>query len=107
MTVTKLNNRNKMRGSIVIPKVSKNNIFSNKNKAKKYKEYDYYRLFRALRYIVFLFPKKIFSKGFFSGAEELIEEYYIRNLDEEWGITEEDIQNLIELGYIIEKKIKN
>ena len=37
----------------------------------------------------------------------MIEEYYIRNLDEEWGITDEDIQNLIELGYIKEKKIKN
>ena len=107
MIGTKLNNRNKMRGSTVIPKVSKNNIFTNKNKVKQYKEYDYYRLFRALRYIVFLFPKKILSKGFFSDVEELIEEYYIRNLDEEWGITEEDIKNLIELGYIVEKKIKN
>ena len=107
VTDTRLNNRKNVRSSINIPKVSKNNVFSNKNKAKQYKEYDYYRLFRALRYIVFLFPKKILSKGFFSGVEELIEEYYIRNLDEEWGITDEDIQNLIELGYIIEKKIKN
>ena len=105
--------RNKVRNSIHIPKVSKNNVFNKSNKkknfkeSKEYKEYDYYRLFKALRYIVFLFPKKILSKGFFSDVEELIEEYYIRNLDEEWGITDEDIQNLMELGYINEKKIKN
>ena len=102
--------RNKVRSSIHIPKVSKNNVFNKSNKkknfkeSKEYKEYDYYRLFKALRYIVFLFPKKILSKGFFSDVEELIEEYYIRNLDEEWGITDEDIQNLMELGYINEKK---
>ena len=102
--------RNKLRSSIVIPKVSKYNIFNKKNKItniKEYKEYDYYRLFKALMYIAFLFPKKIISKGLFSGVEELIEEYYIRNLDEEWGIADEDIQNLIELRYITEKKIKN
>ena len=97
---------NKFRSSSVMPKVSKSNVF-NKNKDKQYKEYDYYRLFRALRYIIFLFPKKILSKGIFNEVEELIEEYYIRNLDEEWGITEEDIQNLIELRYITEKKINN
>ena len=106
----KISFRNKIRSSTVIPKVSKNNVF-NKNPKKKViteiKEYDYYRLFKALTYIVFLFPKKIITKGLFSGVDELIEEYYIRNLDEEWGITEEDIQNLIELRYIIEKKIKN
>ena len=107
LTYTDFTNRNKIRNSIVISKVSKKNIFNNKSKTTKYKEYDYYRLFRALRYIVFLFPKKILSKGLFSDVEELIEEYYIRNLDEEWGITDEDIQNLIELGYIVEKKIKN
>ena len=106
----KISFRNKIRSSTVIPRVSKNNVF-NKNPKKKViteiKEYDYYRLFKALTYIVFLFPKKIITKGLFSGVDELIEEYYIRNLDEEWGITEEDIQNLIELRYIIEKKIKN
>ena len=106
----KISFRNKIRSSTVIPKVSKNNVF-NRNPKKKViteiKEYDYYRLFKALTYIVFLFPKKIITKGLFSGVDELIEEYYIRNLDEEWGITEEDIQNLIELRYIIEKKIKN
>ena len=107
LTYTDFTNRNKIRNSIVISKVSKKNIFNNKSKTTKYKEYDYYRLFRALRYIVFLFPKKILSKGLFSDVEELIEEYYILNLDEEWGITDEDIQNLIELGYIVEKKIKN
>ncbi len=100
------NMRNKIRSSTIIPKISQNNIF-NPRKDKPYKEYDYYRLFRALRYIAFLFPKKILSKGLFSGVEELIEEYYIRNLDEEWGITDEDIQNLIELRYIIERKINN
>ena len=104
---TKLAGRNKARTSISIPKVSKANVFNDKTKMKQYKEYDYYRLFRALRYIAFLFPKKILSKGLFSEVEELIEEYYIRNLDEEYGITDEDIQNLIELGYIVEKKIKN
>ena len=107
--VTQINiNRNiKIRSSLALPKVSKNNVFSEKSKTKEYKEYDYYRLFKALGYIVFLFPKKILSKGLFSDVEELIEEYYIRNLDEEWGITDEDIQNLIELGYIMEKRIKN
>ena len=100
------NMRNKIRSSTIIPKVSKNNVF-NPRKEKQYKEYDYYRLFRALNYIAFLFPKKTFSKGLFSPVEELIEEYYIRNLDEEWGITEEDIKNLIELRYIIERKINN
>ena len=95
----------KYRSSSHITKVSKNNII-NKN-ISKYKEYDYYCLFRALRYIIFLFPKKILSKGIFTEVEELIEEYYIRNLDEELGITEEDIQNLIELRYITEKKINN
>lgn len=112
---TKRNYRNKIRSSINIPKVSRNNIFNKNQKKefkeikeiKEYKEYDYYRLFKALRYIAFLFPKKILYKGLFSGVEELIEEYYIRNLDEEWGITDEDIQNLIDLGYIVEKKIKN
>jgi len=98
--------KNKFRSSSVMPKISKNKLL-NKNKDKQYKEYDYYRLFRALRYIIFLFPKKILSKGIFNEVEELIEEYYIRNLDEEWGITEEDIQNLIELRYITEKKINN
>ena len=97
---------NKLRSSSIVPKVSRNNVFKN-SKLKQYKEYDYYRLFRALRYIIFLFPKKIFSKGFFSDVEELIEEYYIRNLDEEWGITDEDIQDLIDLRYIKEKKINN
>ena len=97
---------NKFRSSSVMPKVSRKNVF-NRNKDKQYKEYDYYRLFRALRYIIFMFPKKILSKGIFNEVEELIEEYYIRNLDEEWGITEEDIQNLIELRYITEKKINN
>ena len=87
------------------PRSSKNNL--NFQNQKQFKEYDYYRLFRALRYIIFLFPKKVFSKGIFSDVEELIEEYYIRNLDEEYGITEEDIQNLIELKYIKEKKINN
>ena len=93
------------RSSSQITKVSKKNII--KKNISQYKEYDYYRLFRALRYIIFLFPKKILSKGLFTEVEELIEEYYIRNLDEEWGITEEDIQNLIELRYITEKKINN
>ena len=87
------------------PRTSKNNL--NFQNQKQFKEYDYYRLFRALRYIIFLFPKKVFSKGIFSDVEELIEEYYIRNLDEEYGIAEEDIQNLIELKYIKEKKINN
>ena len=113
---TKRNFRNKVRSSIHIPRISKNNVFNKNNRKKdvkeskefqEYKEYDYYRLFRALRYMSFLFPKKVLSKGIFSGVEELIEEYYIHNLDEEWGITDEDIQNLIELGYINEKKIKN
>ena len=83
----KRNYRNKIRSSTIIPKISKNNVFdskSKKNEYKEYKEYDYYRLFKALRYIVFLFPKKILTKGLFSGVEELIEEYYIRNLDAEW-----------------------
>ena len=97
----------KNRSSNSIPKISNNIAFNNKNKIKEYKEYDYYRLFRALRYIVFLFPKKILSKGLFSEVEEVIEEYYIRNLDEEMGITDEDIKNLIELGYITEKKVEN
>ena len=101
----RINNRNK--STINIPKIGKGNKYNNKEKSKPYKEYDYYRLFRALIYIVFLFPKKVLSKGLFSEIEELIEEYYIRNLDEEWGITEEDIQDLIDLGYISEKKIKN
>ena len=96
---------NRFRSTSHITRIPKNNIL-NKN-ISKYKEYDYYRLFRALRYIIFLFPKKILSKGIFTEVEELIEEYYIRNLDEEWGITEEDIQNLIELRYITEKKINN
>ena len=106
----KISFRNKIRSSTIIPKISKNNVFNRKakkNEITEIKEYDYYRLFKALTYIVFLFPKKIITKGLFSGVDELIEEYYIRNLDEEWGITEEDIQNLIELRYIIEKKIKN
>ena len=102
----KRNYRNKTRSSTIIPKVSKNGIL-NQAKNNEIKEYDYYQLFKALRYIIFLFPKKILSKGYFSGVEELIEEYYIRNLDEEWGVTDEDIQNLIDLGYIIERKIKN
>ena len=107
------NYRSKVRSSITIPKISKNNVFKKSGKKKEfkeikeYKEYDYYRLFKALKYIEFLFPKKTFSTGFFSEVEELIEEYYIRNLDEEWGITDEVIQDLIDLGYIVEKKIKN
>ena len=106
----KISFRSKIRSSTVIPKVSKNNVFNRNIKKKEIneiKEYDYYRLFKALTYIAFLFPKKIVSKGLFSGVEEFIEEYYIRNLDEEWGISDEDIQNLIELRYITEKKIKN
>ena len=95
----------KMRSSSVIPKIKK--ISLDKKEATNYKEYDYYRLFRALRYIIFLFPKKVVSKGILSGVEEYIEDYYIHNLDEEWGISEEDISNLIELGYIKEKKINN
>ena len=107
------NYRSKVRSSITIPKISKNNVFNKSSKKKEfkeikeYKEYDYYRLFKALKYIEFLFPKKTISTGFFSEVEELIEEYYIRNLDEEWGVSDEDIQNLIELRYIVEKKIKN
>ena len=104
---SRYNNRLKNRSSNFIPKISNNIAFNNKNKIKEYKEYDYYRLFRALRYIVFLFPKKILSKGLFSDVEEVIEEYYIHNLDEEWGITDEDIKNLKELGYITEKKVEN
>ena len=96
---------NKFRSSSYLTKIPKQKLL--KKSLTKYQEYDYYRLFRALRYIIFLFPKKILSKGLFAEVEELIEEYYIRNLDEEWGITEEDIQNLIELGYITEKKINN
>ena len=99
---------NKYQSSSIMPKIARTRTFNkNKIKEKQYKEYDYYRLFRALRYIIFLFPKKILSKGIFNEVEELIEEYYIRNLDEEWGITEEDIQNLIELQYLTEKKINN
>ena len=94
----------KNRSTLTIPKIPKNKSYSKKAKEKQYKEYDYYRLFRALMYIVFLFPKKVLSKGLFSEVEELIEEYYIRNLDEEWGISDEDIQDLIDLGYISEKK---
>ena len=97
----------KNRSTLTIPKIPKNKSYSKKAKEKQYKEYDYYRLFRALMYIVFLFPKKVLSKGLFSEVEELIEEYYIRNLDEEWGISDEDIQDLIDLGYISEKKIAN
>ena len=101
---------NNYQSSSIMPKIARTRTFNkrkDKDKEKQYKEYDYYRLFRALRYIIFLFPKKILSKGIFNEVEELIEEYYIRNLDEEWGITEEDIQNLIELQYITEKKINN
>ena len=57
----KISFRNKIRSSTVIPKVSRNNIFNRNNKKKEVnqiKEYDYYRLFKALTYIVFLFPKK-------------------------------------------------
>ena len=100
-------NKTQNKSTINIPEIGIGNKYKNKEKSKPYKEYDYYRLFRALRYIVFLFPKKVLSKGLFSEIEELIEEYYIRNLDDEWGITEEDIQDLIDLGYISEKKIKN
>ena len=71
------------------------------------KEYDYSRLFRALFYIIFTSPKKIISQGFFAEKEELIEEYYFRELDEESGITEEDVKNLIDLKYIIKKKVNN
>ena len=99
--------KGKNRSTLTIPKIPKNKSYNNKAKEKQYKEYDYYRLFRALMYIVFLFPKKVLSKGLFSEVEELIEEYYIRNLDEEWGIADEDIQDLIDLGYISEKKIAN
>ena len=73
----------------------------------KLKEYDYSRLFRALIYITFSSPKKIISKGICGEKERLIEEYYFRDLDEDSGITEEDINNLIELNYISKKKINN
>ena len=73
----------------------------------KIKEYDYSRLFHALVYIIFSSPKRIISHGLCGEKEKLIEEYYFRELDEESGITEEDINNLIELKYIIKKKINN
>ena len=44
---------NRFRSTSHITRIPKNNIL-NKN-ISKYKEYDYYRLFRALRYIIFLF----------------------------------------------------
>ena len=71
------------------------------------KEYDYSRLFKAIVYILFTCPKKIISHGLFSEKEELIEDYYFRELDEDSGITEEDIKDLIELKYITKKKINN
>ncbi len=66
----KISFRNKIRSSTVIPKISKNNVFNRNTKKKEIneiKEYDYYRLFKALTYIVFLFQKKIITKGLFSG----------------------------------------
>ena len=73
----------------------------------KIKEFDYSRLFCALIYIIFSSPKKIISNGFCKEKEQLIEDYYLRNLDEENGITEEDINNLIELKYFTKRKINN
>ena len=93
----------KSRTSVKIPKVSKKSLFN----SPKIKEYDYSRLFCALIYFIFTSPKKIISNGFFGENEELIEEYYFRDYDEESGITEEDVQNLIELNYITKIKIKN
>ena len=43
-------------------------------------------------YIIFSSPKKIISHGLCGEKEKLIEEYYFRELDEESGITEEDIK---------------
>jgi serine/threonine protein kinase len=94
----------KSKSTIKIPYIIKNNnIFTQP----KLKEYDYSRLFRAFIYVFFTSPKKIITHGFFSEKEELIEEYYFRDLDEESGITEEDIKNLIELKYITKVKINN
>ena len=94
---------NKYRSSLKIPKILNQNIFNQS----KIKEYDYSRLFHTLIYIYFSSPKKIISKGFFSEKEELIEEYYFLDLDEESGITKEDIKNLIDLKYITKVKINN
>ena len=99
----KLNEANRFRSSLGIPKIYNPNIFTHS----KIKEYDYSRLFHTLIYIYFSSPKKIISKGFFSEKEELIEEYYFLDLDEESGITKEDIQNLIDLKYITKIKINN
>ena len=91
--------------SLKLPQMNlKGNIPFNQSKIK---EYDYSRLFHALIYIIFSSPKKIISHGLCGEKEKLIEEYYFRELDEESGITEEDINNLIELKYIIKKKINN
>ena len=97
--------RSKYQSSLKIPKMKlKGNKLFNLHKLK---EYDYSRLFRALIYITFSSPKKIISKGICGEKERLIEEYYFRDLDEDSGITEEDINNLIELNYISKKKINN
>ena len=102
------NNKNlraKYQSSLKIPRM---NLKSNKlMNLPKLKEYDYSRLFRALIYIVFSSPKKIISKGICGEKERLIEEYYFRDLDEDSGIKEEDVNNLIELNYITKKKINN
>ena len=96
------------RSCITIPKLPKlAQMLINHRNTEEYKEYDYYKLFKNLMYIIYLFPKKNVSKDFFSSSEELIEEYYIRNLDEEYGLIDEDIHDLIELKYLSEKKINN
>ena len=92
----------KNRSSVKMPKVKKS-LFNNP----KLKGYDYSRLFCALCYFLFTSPKKMISNGFFGETQEIIEEYYFHDYDEESGITEEDVQNLIELNYITRIKIKN
>jgi serine/threonine protein kinase len=91
--------------SLKIPQMNlKGNTSFNQSKIK---EYDYSRLFHALIYVVFSAPKKIISHGLCREKEKLIEEYYFRELDEDSGITEEDINNLIELKYITKRKVNN
>ena len=104
----KINNKNETSRYYSSSKIPKMNFKGQSLfNIQKIKDYDYSRLFRALIYIVFYSPKKMISNGIFKEKEELIEDYYLRNLDEESGVTQEDINNLIELKYVNKIKINN